>query len=455
MGNNNTIEIISKRKEKENNTSTTDRNVEDYYYSNMTPNTISTTASMTIPHRSLIPALSDETKELLLCLVGIVFLILFIGWMIWKFYTEQTKQAICHSVSAILRMSTASATTTNTTTTAMNRLQLSLDDRIELYNKTFDTNGNQTILQNRHIVTKTMKDNIIITTTSNIVKAEEEDEHNSNTIKSFIDIEVGDTKHIVAKTMKDNIITTTTSNIFKEEEEDKHNSKTIKSFIDIEAGDNKHIATKTMTDNIITTTSNIVKEEEEEDEHNSKSIKSFIDIEEGDSNAGKDDGNDDKDDADDPSISLSVDSGFDSTTTTTTRSLCLDHNKNRQQQQMINGTCIICFEDFVKDDRIVWSYNANCNHVYHQECMAHYLASNAQRTRPRYASETLNVTDNPCPTCRRPNYCGIVRVEDLKQILSKGVVNRNTYPITDISMDSLTVIDAILSATTPTTTGDE
>merc|ERR1712161_82770 len=162
----------------------------------------------------------------------------------------------------------------------------------------------------------------IITTTSNIVKAEEEDEHNSNTIKSFIDIEVGDTKHIVAKTMKENIIITTTSNIVKDDEE------------------------------------------EEEDEHNSKTIKSFIDIEEGDSNASKDDGNDDKDDADDPSISLSVDSGFDSTTTTTTRSLRLDYNKNRQQQQMINGTCIICFEDFVKDDRIVWSYNANCNHGY-------------------------------------------------------------------------------------------
>ena len=251
------------------------------------------------------------------------------------------KQEVDRSLSAaaIIRMSTASAatTTSNNRTIAALRLQLSLYDRIELYNKTFDTNGNQTILQNKHIVTKIMKDNIT-TTTTKIVKKEEDDEQNSSTIKSFIDIEVGD------------------------------------------------------------------------------------------NNAGKDDDNDadaHNADADDPSISLSVDSEFDTTTTTTTRILCLDHNE-KSQQQIFNGTCIICFEDFVKNDRIVWSNNSNCNHVYHKECMVHYLASNAQRNSA--SSGTLNVTDNPCPTCRRPHYCGTVLGEDVAQLLEECVITTNNYP---------------------------
>lgn len=36
-------------------------------------------------------------------------------------------------------------------------IRLSLEDRIELYKKTFDSNGNQLTLQDKHIVTKTMK----------------------------------------------------------------------------------------------------------------------------------------------------------------------------------------------------------------------------------------------------------------------------------------------------------
>jgi len=322
-----------------NNTRATKSNTNNYdSSSNVTPNTIAMN-KMTISRRFLVPAPNEEMKDALLGpgLVGFVVLILLIGWVIWRFYKEQTKQDIDRRLSTSIHMSTASAATTTTSnnrTTAALRLQLSLYDCIELYNKTFDTKENQTILQNKHIVTKIMKDNIT-TTTTKIVKREEDDEQNSSTIKSFIDIEVGD------------------------------------------------------------------------------------------NNAGKDDDNDDADDVDDPSISLSVDSEFDTTTTTTTRILCLDHNE-KSQTQILNGTCIICFEDFVKNDRIVWSNNSNCNHVYHKECMVHYLASNAQRNSA--SSGTLNVTDNPCPTCRRPHYCGTVLGEDVAQLLEKCVITTNTYP---------------------------
>merc|ERR1712238_62904 len=132
---------------------------------------------------------------------------------------------------------------------------------------------------------------------------------------------------------------------------------------------------------------------------------SIIDVELGDNHvSSKDDDDDDEDDDD---------RDRDTTTSTRTKSLCLDYTNNdngKQQQQHVfnNGTCVICLEEFVKDDVIVLSHNANCNHIYHKECMVQYLASNAQRK----DTDILDITHNPCPTCRRPNFCGPVREED-------------------------------------------
>ena len=46
--------------------------------------------------------------------------------------------------------------------------------------------------------------------------------------------------------------------------------------------------------------------------------------------------------------------------------------------------------------------------------MVSYLATNAQRE--IHGSPTLDITDNPCPSCRQPNYCQI-RDEDLNTVL--------------------------------------
>ena len=52
---------------------------------------------------------------------------------------------------------------------------------------------------------------------------------------------------------------------------------------------------------------------------------------------------------------------------------------------------------FIKNDIIVWSKDPNCFHIHHKECsMVNYLASHAQRK----IKSRLNVSDNPCPTCR-------------------------------------------------------
>jgi hypothetical protein len=76
-------------------------------------------------------------------------------------------------------------------------------------------------------------------------------------------------------------------------------------------------------------------------------------------------------------------------------------------KMMTNGTCSICIDEFIENDQIV--HSESCSHVYHKNCMVSYLATNAQRE--RYGYSTLDITDNPCPSCRQ-NYCQ-VRDEDL------------------------------------------
>jgi hypothetical protein len=76
-------------------------------------------------------------------------------------------------------------------------------------------------------------------------------------------------------------------------------------------------------------------------------------------------------------------------------------------KMMTDGTCSICIDEFIENDQIV--YSELCSHVYHKHCMVSYLATNAQQE--IHGSPTLDITDNPCPSCRQ-NYCKI-RDEDL------------------------------------------
>jgi len=326
------------------------------------------------------------TKEEFLCFFGTVFLILFIGLMIWKFQKEQTKQDIDRSLT-IIRINTSISTANRNNDTNINlpnnvalQLQLSLYDRIELYNKKFDSNGNQTILESKHIITKTMMTKGTNDSNSSSNHFKTLDEKINTNDDEFIDIE-----------------------LCCNADDDKYNEGEDNLVIDIndERDQNQSIC------------SSVVKTDSDTD----------------------------------------TDSDFDSDsvsdTKTITKSLCLNHTQKQPMMINNNGTCVICFEEFVENDRIVWSNNSNCNHIYHKKCMVHYLATNAQRNT---SSETLNVTDNPCPTCRRPNYCGLIQGEDILKLLSKGVVTTTTSCPFKAIIDIATLEEAILSATTPTNT---
>merc|ERR1712106_1132704 len=49
----------------------------------------------------------------------------------------------------------------------------------------------------------------------------------------------------------------------------------------------------------------------------------------------------------------------------------------------------------------------SCQHVYHQECLVLFLASNSHRRfRKNHALKRARDIETPCPTCRR-NFCTI------------------------------------------------
>merc|ERR1711865_1304456 len=101
-----------------------------------------------------------------------------------------------------------------------------------------------------------------------------------------------------------------------------------------------------------------------------------------------------------------------------------EDGKKKQEESMIrcDGTCIICFEEFVPDDVIVWSENTDCNHVYHKECLVHYLATQALQMNQGgiHGSRQINVATNTCPTCRSANYCRVRDSEFMFLLIQKA-----------------------------------
>ena len=266
-----------------------------------------------------------------------------------------------------------------------NLLQLSLEDYKEMYNKSFESNGNQLTLQQQHIIMSKKTDT-----------REEFTEENMD--------DVGDDDN-----MDDD------SSIYS-------SSFSVKSMIRIISSpfivDSPRIGCDNTT---ITNNDNI------------------DDI----------DGDDDDDadaENDDASIYLSIEAerrfihlSHDTIITTTPTT------NDRNEPQLISGTCIICFEDYQQDDVIVFSNDATCSHIYHQDCMVQYLASMAIQKRSRRHTAVL---ENPCPTCRRTNYCGGIPDEDVAQLLGR-IQQQQQQPQQQISTTEVNVT-ATPAATTIT-----
>jgi len=234
-----------------------------------------TSASSIAPSSTLAPSLSSSSyngsNDTILVFVTTAFFISLIVVIIWiwhvfskRKYPTDTDDEInnidIHTIwSAVASSSLLSTEGINKIISL--RLRLSLENRIQLYKKTFDSNGNQTTLKGKHIiVTQTMMNN------TREVENIEEKEKNTDHIDSIIDVELGD-NHVSSKDDDDDDDDDGDENS-KAEEEDNANddnnkaAKSISSFSNSESNnyvmnDTRIRKRQTKTNSMPTTTKRV------------------------------------------------------------------------------------------------------------------------------------------------------------------------------------------------------
>jgi hypothetical protein len=67
-----------------------------------------------------------------------------------------------------------------------------------------------------------------------------------------------------------------------------------------------------------------------------------------------------------------------------------EHGENCCEEFAVPNCCAICLESYSVGETVVWSMNSQCNHLYHQSCIANFFAHSKKKKRSCV-----------CPTCRR------------------------------------------------------
>ena len=92
------------------------------------------------------------------------------------------------------------------------------------------------------------------------------------------------------------------------------------------------------------------------------------------------------------------------------RSKVLDEDSIQQKddRREVPIFCAVCLGEFEVSERVCWSSNTECTHVFHHDCMLHWLKSVGKRAcKLQRFSETPSVKqvmnfDMQCPCCRQP-----------------------------------------------------
>lgn len=92
--------------------------------------------------------------------------------------------------------------------------------------------------------------------------------------------------------------------------------------------------------------------------------------------------------------------------------LCVDTSCT--PTRTIPNGCAICLSTFVPNDKVTWSSNANCGHVFHHSCILNWLMASGRknlRRSPRIDNRVVNYAIDPvkritnfpmhCPCCRQ------------------------------------------------------
>ena len=97
-----------------------------------------------------------------------------------------------------------------------------------------------------------------------------------------------------------------------------------------------------------------------------------------------------------------------------TESVTVNNNPKQlpmtEKRRSVPKFCAICLDEYEKNDRVCWSSNKECTHVFHEDCIQHWLmTSGKKRSANKYFSkhptdkELLENAD--CPCCRQDFTC--------------------------------------------------
>ena len=245
-------------------------------------------------------------------------------------------------------------------------MKLSSEQRLELYNDTFDMNGHQVVLEPHHILVKAPQ----LKVASSPSQEEEEEESNH-------DLE------------NDNITMTPTSR--------RHSSS---SKIKKDARDSPLRLLSSRNSGMLLSVLSIL--------------------------SSQNDGDDFGDDDNERSTSIVLEKIHPDDKNITTENNQEPQNQRLVQRQTINtsGTCSICLERMDVGQTIVYSDHEDCQHVFHKHCLVPAFAySKGPKNILLRSSQAAIRNPNPCPICRR-NFC--TTILDHQVALTYGVAIQTT-----------------------------
>mmetsp|Transcript_21479 Transcript_21479/g.33222 ORF Transcript_21479/g.33222 Transcript_21479/m.33222 type:complete len:321 (-) Transcript_21479:147-1109(-) len=91
-----------------------------------------------------------------------------------------------------------------------------------------------------------------------------------------------------------------------------------------------------------------------------------------------------------------------------------DPNHHQQQQKVEKRNvpifCAICLSEYEKCDRVCWSSNIECNHVFHEDCILQWLISSGKKRSmneffTRHPTDEKLLEHEFCPCCRQGFIC--------------------------------------------------
>eukprot|EP00934_Nitzschia_sp_Nitz4_P006649 Nitzschia sp. Nitz4//scaffold6_size259037//194605//195728//NITZ4_001103-RA/size259037-augustus-gene-0.301-mRNA-1//1//CDS//3329556980//6639//frame0 len=119
-------------------------------------------------------------------------------------------------------------------------------------------------------------------------------------------------------------------------------------------------------------------------------------------------------------------------------------------RQVPNG-CTICLCSFVPDDRLTWSTNAKCAHVFHHDCLLNWYQAVGRRVQKKRLRRRRNATENlplkhvcrftkSCPCCRQ------TYIDEMKDELNESEAPLVPDDVTEIPSETVVNEDVDLEA---------